>query len=72
MRPQHGKLDVECRVEHHVGTFLEGRYPLILSSQHVLPLGDGLLGGKGSLIVVADDTAQQTVVAGGDPVVVIE
>ena len=69
---QHGKLDVEGRVEHCVGTLLIGEYPLVLGLADVLPLGNGLLGGKGSLVVVADDTAQLAVVANGNPVVVVE
>ena len=72
MGAQHGKLDVEGRVEHHVGSLLIGEYPLVFGLTHILPLRDGLLGGKGAFVVVADDAAQQTVVANGNPVVVIQ
>ena len=72
MGAQHGKLDVECRVEHHIGRLLIGEDPLFLGLAHALPLTDGLAGGIGTLVVVANDAAQQAVVLRGDPVVVIE
>ena len=72
MGPQHGELDVEGRVEHDVSRLLIGEDPLVLGGAHVLPLADGLLGGVGPLVVVADDAPQQAVVAGGYPVVVVE
>ena len=72
MGPQHGKFDVQGRVEHHVGRLLEGEYPLVFGLAHVFPLGDGLLGGIGAFIVVADDSPEQAVVAHGNPVVVVE
>ena len=72
MRSQHGEFDVQRRVEHHVGRFLIGEYPLVFGLTHVFPLGNGLLGGIGTLVVVADDTAQQSVVADGNPVVVVD
>ena len=72
MGAQHGKLDVECRVEHSVCRLLEGEDPLVLSLADILPLGNSLLRGKGSLVVVANDAAQQSVVACRYPVVVVE
>ena len=72
MGAQYGKLNVEGRVEHHVGSFLIGEYPLVLGQADVLPLRNGLLGSIGAFVIVADDTAQQSVVARGNPVVVIE
>ena len=71
MCAQHGKLNVQGRVEHHVGRLLEGEYPLVFGSEHVLPLGNGLLGGIGAFVIVANDATQQAVVANGNPVVVI-
>ena len=58
MCTQHGKFDVEGRVEHHIGRLLIREYPLVLSQTDVLPLRDGLLGRIGAFIVVADDTAE--------------
>ena len=69
---QHGELDVQGRVEHHVGRLLIGEYPLFLSLADVLPLADGLLCGESTFVVVADDAAQQPVVACRYPVVVVE
>ena len=71
MRPQHGKLNIQGRVEHCVGRLLEGEYPLVFSLTYVLPLGDGLLCRVGTFVVVADDAPQQAVVAHGYPVVVV-
>ena len=72
MGAQYGKLDVECRIEHHVGRLLIREDPLFLGLAHALPLTDGLTGGIGTLVVVADDAAQETVVLRGNPVVVVE
>ena len=72
VRAQHGELDVQRRVEHGVGRLLEGEYPAVFGLADVLPLGDGLPGGEGSLVVVAYDAAQQPVVADGYPVVVVQ
>ena len=72
MGAQDGKLDVQRRVEHSVGSFLIGEYPFILCLTDILPLGNGLARRIGSLVVVADDATQQAVVADGNPVVVVE
>ena len=72
MGAQHSKLDVKCRVEHYIGRFLEREYPLILGLAHTLPLTDGLAGRECSLVVIAYDAAQQTIVLCGYPVVVVE
>ena len=69
---QHGKLNVERRVEHGVGSFLIGENPFLLGFAHQRPLADGLLSGVGAFVVVADYAAQQAVVASGNPVVVVE
>ena len=72
MGAQHGKLDVEGRVEHHVCRLLEREYPLVLCLAHTLPLADGLAGREGPLVVVADNAAKQAVVLSWNPVVVIQ
>ena len=72
MGAKHGKLDVECRIKHYIGRLLVGEDPLFLSLTHALPLADGLAGSIGTLIVVADNAAQETIVLRGDPVVVVE
>ena len=72
MGAEHGKLDVQGRVEHGVGRLLEGEDPPVFGLAHVLPLGDGLPSRVGTLVVVADDAPKQTVVADRDPVVVVE
>ena len=72
MGAEDGKLDVEGGVEHDVGGLLIWEDPLILSLAYVLPLADGLAGGVGSFVIVAHDAAQQSVVAYGYPIVVVE
>ena len=72
MGAQNGKLDIERRVEHHVGRFLEWEYPLILGLAHTLPLTDGLTGRECSLVVIAYDATQQAIILCGNPVVVVE
>ena len=72
MGAQHGKLDVEGRVEHHIGCFLERYNPLILGLAHAVPLTDSLTSREGSFVVVADNATQQTVVLCGNPVVIVE
>ena len=51
---------------------MEREYPLVLRLTHILPLGNGLLGGICTLVIVTDDTAQQSVVANGNPVMVVQ
>ena len=72
MGADYGKLDVKRRVEHNIGRFLEGEYPLVLGLAHTLPLTDSLAGSEGSLVVIADDATQQAVILRGNPVVVVE
>ena len=72
MGAEDGKLDVEGGVEHDVGGLLIWEDPLVLSLAYVLPLADGLAGGVGSFVIVAHDAAQQSVVAYGYPIVVVE
>ena len=72
MGTEHGKFDVQGLVEHRIGTLLIGEYPFIFGLTYVLPLGYGLLSGIGTLVVVADNSSEQTVVTCGNPVMVIE
>ena len=72
MGAENGKFYVQSRIEHHIGGLLEGQYPLLFRLAHIVPHTDGLTGREGSLVVVADNTTQQTVVMRGYPVVVIE
>ena len=72
MSAQHGKLDVQSRVEHHVCCFLEGEYPLVLSFTDTLPLADCLSSREGTLVIVTDNTTQQAIILRRNPVVIIE
>ena len=72
MAAQHGKLEQQGGVEHHVGVFLVGEYPLVFARAHAGPARDGLLCRVAAVVVVADDAAQQAVVGGGNPVVVVQ
>ena len=72
MIAQDGKLDVEGRVEHHVGILLIWIYPFLFALAYGRPLADCLAGSESSLVVVAYDAAEQTVVACRNPVVVVE
>ena len=72
MRTQYGKLNIKRRIEHHVGRLLEGEYPLVLGLTDALPLTDGLASRKGALVIVADNTAQQSVILRGNPVMIVE
>ena len=72
MGAQDCKLNVERGVEHHVGRLLEGQDPALFGLADILPLRYGLLCGEGTLVVVADDAAQEAVVLCWNPVVVVE
>ena len=72
MYSQHRKLDIQRRIEHHVGSLLERRYPLVFSRQNILPLSYRFLGRIGSLVVVTDNSSQQSIVSRRYPVVVVE
>ena len=67
-----GELQQIGRVEHHVGILLEWIHPLLLGGEDVGPLLDGLTGREGTLVVITNDAAQQTVVAGRNDVVVVQ
>ena len=66
------ELNVKCGVKHDIGRLLEGKYPLVFGFTNTLPLTDGLTRRKGSLVVVADDTPEQTIVLSGDEIVIIQ
>ena len=51
---------------------MEGHDPFVLAAAHAGPALDGLLCVAAAVLVVADDAAQQAVVIGADPVVVID
>ena len=53
-------------IKHRIGILLEGEDPLVFSRTDRRPAADGLLGTDGTVLIVADDAAQQTVVGSGD------
>ena len=59
-------------VEHHIRILLIWIDPLFFSFKPIRPLLNGLAGGKCPLVVIPDNTPQQTVVAGRNAVVVIQ
>ena len=65
------KLNEVGAVEHDVRRFLERINPFFFRIQHILPVGNGFTGRIGAFVVVAHDAAQP-VVAGGNPVVVVQ
>ena len=69
---QHSELHEVCRVEQHVGVFLERIYPLDLGPAHIRPVGDRFSGREGTLEVVPHDPSQQAVVACRDAVVAVQ
>lgn len=72
MEAQHGKLEKQSGIEHHIGILLIGEYPLILSGTHAGPARNGFAGGISPVVEIANDTAQQPVVCGRNPVVIVE
>ena len=69
---QAGELKEQGTIEHDVGVLLIGEDPLAFAGLNLLPAADGLLSGVVAILVVAHDTPQQAVVAGGDIVVVVQ
>ncbi len=69
LRLYHGKLEQHGRIEHHVGILLVRKYPLVFSRTHRRPATYGIQGAHATILVVADDPAQQTVVRRGNIVV---
>ena len=72
MVAHHRKLKQISRIEHHIGIFLIGVNPFLLSGTHTGPLADGLPRRERTFIIVAHDAAQQAVVVGRDDVVVVQ
>ena len=66
-----GELHEVSGVEQHIGVFLKRIDPLHLGAAHVRPIADGLLRAECAFVVVADDSAEEAVVAGRDAVVVV-
>ena len=69
---EHGKLNEIGRVEHCVSGLLVRIDPFFLGVPDLRPLAYALAGGESALIVVAHDAAEQAVVAGRYPVVVVK
>ena len=72
---QHGKngqFVVEGGIEDGVGSFLEGENPCAFAAADVGPHFQGAGGGMSAIAMVADQTANQAVVGGGDAVVVVQ
>ena len=68
----HGELHKISRIEEDIRTFLVRIYPLHLTATHVRPVHNRLARGERTFIEVAHDSAQKTVVAGRDAVVVVK
>ena len=72
MGTYYGKLDQICGVEEHIGVFLIWIYPLHLGAADIRPVHDRFAGRKRSLVEIAYDASEETVVACRDTVVVIQ
>ena len=69
---EHGQLEEQSGVEHHIGLLLEWCYPSILAALYAIESSDGLASGVAAVAVVAHDTADEAHVDGRYPVVVVE
>ena len=69
---EHSQLKEQGGVEHHVCFFLVGVNPFLLASAHALVASDGIQCAVTAIAVVAYDTADETYIGSGNPVVVIE
>ena len=58
------QLEKHGRVEHGIGILLIREYPAVLTLAHRRPAADGVLCGDTTVLMVADDAAQQTVIGG--------
>ena len=67
----HAQFEYERRVEHCIGIFLIGKYPLVLTAAHARPAADCLLCSRSAILEIAYDAAQQAVVGRRHPVVVV-
>ena len=69
---EHGEFNEQRGIEHCVSLLAIWGNPLLLSLADTRPLADGLAGGEGTLVVVPDNATEETVIAGRNPVVVIQ
>ena len=67
-----GQLEQHGRVEHGIGILLIREYPAVLTLAHRRPAADGVLCSDTTVLMVADDATQQTVVGGGNVVMGIQ
>ena len=72
MDPEHCELHQVCGIEKHVGFFLKRIYPPDLGTAHVGPVRYGLGRSERAVVVIPHYPAQQTVVACGNAVVIVE
>ena len=66
------QLKEQSRVEHHVGFLLEGVNPFLFAPHDGGATGDGLSCGIVAVFVVADYTAEEADIDGGNPIVVVD
>ena len=72
MVPHDGEFHQVGRVEQYVGLLLIGVDPLDFVSSDIGPVGYRLNCGKGTFVIIPNDSSEQSVVTGGYAVVVIE
>ena len=71
LRFEDGQLEKHGRVEHDIGIFLVRKYPFVLSGTNAGPPTDGFCSRNAPVFVVANDAAEQSIVGGGDIIVVV-
>ena len=69
---QHCQFIERGAVEDHIGIFLEGEDPALLTLADAVPHGKGFLYRGIAGLIIPDGTPQQPQIAAGDPVVVIQ
>jgi len=69
---ENGKFKQQGRIEHGIGVLLVREYPFFFSIPHTIPTGNGILSRIASVAEIPDDAAQQSIVGGGYPVVIIQ
>ena len=68
----HSNLENQRGVECGIRILTVGEYPLLLATTHAWPAAYSVERGDVAIFVVAHHTAQKTVVARGDPVVIVD
>ena len=68
----YSQLEQHCGVEHRIGILLKWENPLILSCPNTWPATDCFLSTNTTILVIADNTAQQAVISGWNIVMIIE